>query len=87
MNPKVCGELLKTCRICSRMTQQEIADELNYERSYISKIENGEVPMQLEIFTKWVELTQQGWKKLIQMKKILDEVIKYQTGWSQEAFA
>jgi len=45
LNDNSLAELVKTCRITSGLSQIDLAERLNIDRSYISKFENGrEVP-------------------------------------------
>ena len=47
-----CSEILKERRRELRMTQQQLADRIGKERSYIAHIERGRTDMQLSSFVK-----------------------------------
>lgn len=51
------GEVLKFCRQRVGYSQEELAHQLNYTQSGVSKVENGYKNIDLEIFFKWLELT------------------------------
>jgi HTH-type transcriptional regulator/antitoxin HipB len=45
-------EMLKEKRKKAAITQQELADRLNLKKSFISRVENGKVDVQLSTFIK-----------------------------------
>lgn len=49
------GEILRDRRKALQLTQQELADRIGKERSYISRIEKGETDMQLSSFFQIAE--------------------------------
>ena len=49
--------VLKSFRKQAKMTQEEIADELNVTQSCISKWESGEKPIYFDTFITWVKIT------------------------------
>ena len=49
------GEILRDRRKALQLTQQELADRIGKERSYISRIEKGETDMQLSSFIQIAE--------------------------------
>jgi DNA-binding XRE family transcriptional regulator len=46
------AEMLKETRIKEKITQQQLADKIGKERSYIAHIERGETDMQLSSFIR-----------------------------------
>lgn len=80
MKNRGLGEMLKTCREMSGLTQKELAKQLGVERSYISKVETGEWIPNGEVIKKWGEVTEcsdivamyfggaDSWKALMQYK-------------------
>jgi len=49
------GEMLKELRISSKMTQQQLAEKTGTKKSYISKLENGKVDIQISTLYKLIE--------------------------------
>lgn len=48
------GPILRAAREAKGLTQQDIAKHLNYDHSYISKLESSKAPMpNLETLLKW----------------------------------
>ncbi|AMA72901.1 hypothetical protein ACH33_08550 [Aneurinibacillus sp. XH2] len=50
-------KLLKFFRKKAKMTQEEIAYELNMTQSTVSKLESGKHIIDLQTFMKWVQVT------------------------------
>ena len=50
-------KLLKTFRKKAKMTQEDIADELNMTQSTVSKMESGRHIIDIETFMSWVRVT------------------------------
>jgi HTH-type transcriptional regulator/antitoxin HipB len=46
------GELIKETRKEKKLTQQDLADKIGKERSYIAKIEQGKTDLQISNFTQ-----------------------------------
>ncbi|WP_313232344.1 helix-turn-helix domain-containing protein [Tissierella praeacuta] len=49
------GSQLKRMRILKNITQEEVAEELNVKRNYISMLENEQREIPLDKYNKWVE--------------------------------
>ena len=49
------SDLIKETRIKSGMTQQQLADKLGMQKSFISRVENGKTDMQLSTIFKILE--------------------------------
>lgn len=56
LTPQVAPVLLQ-CRKRSGMTQKELAEILMIDPSYVSKIENGHVVPDAELYNNWVSVT------------------------------
>ena len=52
------GPLLLECRKRAGMTQRELAEQLKIDPSYVSKIENGHVVPDAELYNNWLAVTQ-----------------------------
>jgi DNA-binding XRE family transcriptional regulator len=52
----VIGELLKEERLEANLTQEELADKIGAKKSYISRLENGKVDIQLSTLFKIFEI-------------------------------
>ena len=50
------GELLRDARQQSKMTQEQLADKIGSKKSFISRIENGKVDIQLSTLYRIIEL-------------------------------
>jgi transcriptional regulator with XRE-family HTH domain len=46
------GEILRDRRKAKKMTQQQLADEVGMQRSYIARIEKGETDIQMSSFLR-----------------------------------
>lgn len=55
---KEIGEFLKKCREKAKMSQEQLANKLHCERSYISKVESGQHTFPLPFVKKWCEATE-----------------------------
>jgi len=84
MKWKAVGELLRICRSYSGFSQQYVADKLFIDRTLVSKIENGHVPVSSEIMKNWIDLTYEGWNVIGRMKQLLDQI---KTTFNQPRFA
>lgn len=51
------GKMLKLFRKKAKMTQEDIADELNITQSCVSKYESGRKVLDLSTFLKWINIT------------------------------
>ncbi|QPA56272.1 helix-turn-helix domain-containing protein [Lysinibacillus sphaericus] len=51
------GKMLKIFRKKAKMTQEDIADELNITQSCVSKYESGRKTLDLSAFLKWCRIT------------------------------
>ncbi len=51
------GKMLKIFRKKAKMTQEDIADELNITQSCVSKLESGRKVLDLSTFLKWINIT------------------------------
>jgi transcriptional regulator with XRE-family HTH domain len=49
---QIVGELIKISRIKRGLTQQDLADELNTDRQYISKLEAGKINLTMDYLDK-----------------------------------
>jgi transcriptional regulator with XRE-family HTH domain len=49
------GELLRDARRHSKMTQEQLADKIGSKKSFISRIENGKVDIQLSTLYRIIE--------------------------------
>lgn len=52
----IIGELIKEERKQANLTQEQLADKIGANKSYISRIENGKTDIQLSTLYKLVEL-------------------------------
>jgi transcriptional regulator with XRE-family HTH domain len=52
MEEKILGEKVKSLRLYSKMTQQDLADRCGYTKGMISKIENGKVSIPIATLSK-----------------------------------
>lgn len=57
-NAEMYGPALKSARLRAGMTQEGLAQLLNREWKYISRVENGHQLPDVMTFDEWVELTQ-----------------------------
>lgn len=57
MEFKEIGEVLRICRQRVGFSQEEMAFQLNYTQSGVSKIEVGHLHVDLVMFFKWLEVT------------------------------
>lgn len=51
------GKMLKIFRKKAKMTQEDIAEELNITQSCVSKYESGRKVLDLSTFLKWINIT------------------------------
>lgn len=51
------GAILRATRVRAGLSQEELAERLNYNQSDISKFENGVKEPTASIFLKWFEIT------------------------------
>lgn len=58
----VAGELLRICR--GPMSQTALAKGLRIDRSYVSKVESGDVTPSQDIVNAWVEFTKPYWMQM-----------------------
>ena len=49
------GELIKEARINAKLTQEELANRTGTKKSYISRIENGKIDIQLSTLFRIIE--------------------------------
>jgi DNA-binding XRE family transcriptional regulator len=56
LTPKV-AKGLRECRLSAGMTQQQLADVLMIDKSYVSKIENGHAVPDAELYNNWIAVT------------------------------
>jgi HTH-type transcriptional regulator/antitoxin HipB len=54
-NAYMIGELLRDARRHSKMTQEQLADKIGSKKSFISRIENGKVDIQLSTLYRIIE--------------------------------
>ncbi len=55
-NAFMIGELLRDARQHCKMTQEQLADKIGSKKSFISRIENGKVDIQLSTLYRIIEL-------------------------------
>ena len=55
-NAFMIGELLRDARQHYKMTQEQLADKIGSKKSFISRIENGKVDIQLSTLYRIIEL-------------------------------
>ena len=49
------GELIKEARLDAKLTQEELANKTGTKKSYISRIENGKIDIQLSTLFRIIE--------------------------------
>jgi len=60
MRRRPIGALLKACRERAGLTQQELADILMKDVSFISRVENGKQIPDAETYNDWISATNGG---------------------------
>lgn len=55
---KVLGQVIRQLRLSRKLSQEKLAELGNFERSYISKVENGERAIQFKTVVRFAEAFQ-----------------------------
>jgi len=83
---KQLGELLRECRTAARLSQAELGNRLNIDRSVVSRIENGDISPSYELVKRWGIATNsrdviglefsgaEDWKKVSMMKSAWEQI-------------
>lgn len=70
----ILGSILRELRLAKNLSQEKLAEYGNFERSYISKVENGERAIQIKTLIRFAEaLSVKPSDILLELEKRIEE--------------